>query len=389
MAVDIRRHVASLRFKEEFLSLFLANIPILKVNTIPTACVALRGMNLELWYNEEFFESKSEKEIHGILKHEILHIVFGHLGSLGKTFANQKLANIAMDLQINQFVETYDISLPMPHLSINNPEFAFLKDYPKAGSNVYYDMIMQYAKENPGWSEGLESEYDVTYVDKDGNPAKVGSDGTIGGISKEVIENYLKAKVSQVAKSCGKLPNYVEESSFWKPVPTKIDWKRQLKNAIETKESEERRSLRTRRHKMLFKKFPMSNGSIPKKKASILFAPDESGSINSEELGRAFNEMHIMHQKGFDITVAHWDTQIHHVEKYAGKYQNMGRHASGGTCPNSMLEYFKKEGFSTAVVVTDGYFDLSPIVMNTRRVIWVMLPGYTNPGLPGTVIHMD
>lgn len=389
MAVDIRKHVASLRFKEEFLSLFLSSVPILKTDKIETACIALRGMNLEFWYNESFFESKTDKEIHGVLKHEILHIVFGHLGALGKTFANQKLANVAMDLQINQFVETSDISLPKPHLSIHNPEFSFLKNSPKAGSSFYYEKIMQHAKDNPGWAEGTGPEYDVIYVDQDGNPAKVESDGSINGISKDVIEDYIKAKVSQTAKACGSLPNYVQESDFWKPVPTKIDWKKKLRNAIETKESEERKSLRTRRHKMLHKKFPQSKGSIPKKKASILFAPDESGSISTNELSRAFNEMHTMHKKGFDITIAHWDTEIHKVEEYNGKYNAVKRHASGGTCPIATLKYFKKEGFSTAVIVTDGCFNLSSEVMNTRRVIWVILPGYQNPGLPGTVIHMD
>lgn len=389
MAVDIRKHVASLRFKEEFLSLFLSNVPILKSDKIPTACIALRGMNLELWYNEEFFENMSTKQIHGVLKHEVLHIVFGHLGAFGKAFTNQKLANVAMDLQINQFVETNEIELPKPYLSINNPEFHFLKNHPKAGSSVYYDMIMQHAKDNPGWAEGIDSEYDVKYVDQDGNPAKPDSDGNLNGVSQEVIEDYLKAKVSQTTKNCGSLPNYVQESDFWKPVATKIDWKRQLRSAIETKESEDRRTLRTRRHKILFKKFPLSKGSIPKKKASILFAPDESGSISTEELSRAFNEMHTMYKKGFDVTVAHWDTDVHHVEEYTGKYNSMKRHASGGTCPIATLKYFKKEGFSVAVIVTDGYFNLSTEVMNTRRVIWVMLPGYNNPGLPGTVIHMD
>jgi len=63
---------------------------------VPTAGVSKNGINYQLTINTEFWESISEDHRYGLLKHELLHIAFGHLTTFFK-FTNKKLANVAMD----------------------------------------------------------------------------------------------------------------------------------------------------------------------------------------------------------------------------------------------------------------------------------------------------
>jgi predicted metal-dependent peptidase len=63
---------------------------------VPTAGVSKNGINYQLAINPEFWEGLNEDQRLGILKHELLHIAFGHLTTFFK-FSDKRLANVAMD----------------------------------------------------------------------------------------------------------------------------------------------------------------------------------------------------------------------------------------------------------------------------------------------------
>lgn len=63
---------------------------------VPTAGVSKNGINYQLAINPEFWEGLGEDQRLGILKHELLHIAFGHLTTFFK-FSDKRMANVAMD----------------------------------------------------------------------------------------------------------------------------------------------------------------------------------------------------------------------------------------------------------------------------------------------------
>ena len=85
-----------LMLKEPYYGFFLILLNKLWYTKIPTAGVSKQGINYQLVINPTFWEELSEDHRLGLLKHELLHIAFGHLSSVFK-FSDRKLANIAMD----------------------------------------------------------------------------------------------------------------------------------------------------------------------------------------------------------------------------------------------------------------------------------------------------
>ena len=93
-----------LMLKEPFYGLFLIGLNKLWSKRVPTAGVCKHNINFQLMINEEFWESLSPEHHIGLLKHELLHIAFFHL-TIHNDFADPKLANVAMDLEINQYID--------------------------------------------------------------------------------------------------------------------------------------------------------------------------------------------------------------------------------------------------------------------------------------------
>lgn len=69
-----------------------------------TAAVVLdNANNIKLTVNPVFWQELSAIHKLGLLKHELLHLVFGHL-TLVKDFSNFQLFNIAADITVNQHI---------------------------------------------------------------------------------------------------------------------------------------------------------------------------------------------------------------------------------------------------------------------------------------------
>ena len=128
----------TLMFKEPFYGLFLIGINKKYRDDLPTAGVSKNGMGVQLAINPAFFDGLTEKQQMGLLKHEILHVGFGHLLIRDK-YDDQKLFNIAADLEINQYIATD--CLPEGGLTLDT--FPELNLPVKAGTKVYYDLLKQ------------------------------------------------------------------------------------------------------------------------------------------------------------------------------------------------------------------------------------------------------
>ncbi len=109
---------------------------ILWTEKIPTAAVRIMpNSTIEMVINPEFFYNLSDKQRVGLIKHELLHLMNDHISrSLG---LNPKIANVAMDTAINQFIPT--IFLPPGALLDNNQKIELP---PLENFEVYYNLLM-------------------------------------------------------------------------------------------------------------------------------------------------------------------------------------------------------------------------------------------------------
>lgn len=74
---------------------------------LPTAGVTFQGHNMLFFYNEEFINKLTEKEVTFLILHELFHLVRSHC-QRAKTLEKHRVANIAMDMLINSdIVEVY------------------------------------------------------------------------------------------------------------------------------------------------------------------------------------------------------------------------------------------------------------------------------------------
>ena len=96
-----------LLIREPFYGLFLLNVQkeiVSKEHPIQTAGMGPNGINFTLYVNEHFWNNLDPKYHVGLLKHEMLHLIFGHCTNLYDV-DDQETMNQGMDCEINQYID--------------------------------------------------------------------------------------------------------------------------------------------------------------------------------------------------------------------------------------------------------------------------------------------
>ena len=383
IAEQLARTSKSLIFTEPFYGLFLVGLQKTFSDKIPTAGVSKSGIGVKLTINSEFFGNLSENHRKGLLKHELLHISFGHLIIRDK-YPDKKLFNIAADLEINQYIDAGDL----PEGGITMDSFPELKLDTRAGTDYYYEQLQQAQKD--GKSPSLDnllnqmdgsSQYDhSTWDDFDDLPE---ADKKL--IQKQV-EHQLKEIAEQTEKRSGNIPG--ELSGLIERLrhvePPKFDWRGYLKRFVGNSTVSYTKKLRRKYNK----RYTENPGLKIKFKNHILVGVDTSGSVNNDELKEFMSELTHMHKTGHKITVAQCDTQINSIEEFNPKrdWEIKGR---GGTDFQPVIDHFNDHGRYTALIyLTDG--EASSPEDCPKNTLWVLSSISTmNDELPGRVIKLN
>ena len=149
---------------------------------LPTAGVCKNGINFQLMINEKFWTDLSEEHRLGLLKHELLHIAFQHLTTF-TMFSDKKMANIAMDMEINQYIDGHWI----PEGGIDINDYDDLNLDRKAGSRYYYDKLKQAQQDKKNTGSSGDGNMDKLLDAMEQNQGKVTiGPGSGGDGDKEV-----------------------------------------------------------------------------------------------------------------------------------------------------------------------------------------------------------
>lgn len=328
----------------------------------PTA--ATDGRNL--YYNTQFFNALTNKEIEFVIAHEILHCIFDHI--IRREDRNPMLYNIACDYIVNNTLVRDRIGDPVKLVQI-------YQDWKYEGwtSEEVYDELFKKAEENgeqflKQLGELLDEHIDWEKDPKDGNGKSDGEEGEGKGrpkytkeelkkIRDEIKENMISA--AQTA-GAGNVPGEVARIIKELTEP-KMNWREILQQQIQS----------TIRNDYTFSR-PSRKGwhtgaILPgmnfDQQIDIAIALDMSGSIGDPQAKVFLSEIKgIMDQyKDYNIKLWCFDTKVYNEADYSAdggedilSYELMG---GGGTEFMCNWDYMKENDYvpKKLIMFTDGY----------------------------------
>jgi len=379
-----------LMLKEPYYGFFLIMLNKLwDSKKVPTAGVSKNGINYQLAINPEFWESLSEEHRLGLLKHELLHIAFGHLTTFFK-FTDKRLANVAMDMEINQYIDKD--YLPEGGIDIDKYEDLYLDR--KAGARYYYDKLKKLQDEkNKNGTCGNEPMDQLLEDIENGNTPDHSTWEEFEDITEaeqKLIDKQLQKVLSdakeQTIKKRGNIPGEIEGVIIVEEiVPPKFDWRGFIRRFTGTSTKVFTKKIRRKENR----RFAANPGLKIKMRQHMLLGIDTSGSVSDTELKEFMSEIHHIYKCGVDITIIQCDTRIRSIEPYKGKFE-MQVYGRGGTEFDPVLEYFNENlrKYTSLVYFTDGEWHTS--VKPKGNVLWVLSERSSmNDGLPGKVIKLE
>ena len=338
---------------------------------LPTA--AVDGRNL--YYNTQFFNAMDNKEIEFVVAHEILHMVFDHLGRRGDR--NPMLYNIAADYKVNNLLVRDRIG-KKPSIVDCFQDFKYdadtseeiydklFEDAKKAGQELQ-DLLDELDKEGEMLDEHLDAEGDgdgedgEETTDKNGNkvskkPAKYSKD-ELSKIRDEIKENMLSAAQ---AAGAGNTPAGVERLIKELTEP-KMNWRELLRQQIQSTIRSDYTFMRPSR------KGWHTGAVLPgmnfAETIDICIALDMSGSIGNAQAADFLGEVKgIMDEyKDYKIKIWCFDTDVYNEDDFSAddarditEYEIKG---GGGTDFMANWRYMHEQGITPKkfIMFTDGY----------------------------------
>jgi predicted metal-dependent peptidase len=420
-----------LMLKEPYYGFFLIMLnKIWDSKRVPTAGVSKNGINYQLAINPSFWESLNDNHRLGLLKHELLHIAFGHLTTFFK-FTDKKLANVAMDMEINQYIDKYwlpggdytkeefdtlkaSIMSELENAKQNNateeelqiiasklpPRGIMIEDYEelnldlKAGSRYYYDKLkqLQDKKDQEGSSGSSAMDQLLDDIANGDVPDHSTWDEfeNITEAEQKLIDKQLQKVLSdakeQTVKKRGTVPGEIEGVIIIEEiVPPKFDWRGFIRRFTGVSTKVFTKKIRRKENR----RFEANPGLKVKMRQHMLLAIDTSGSVSDDELKEFMSEIYHIYKCGVDITIVQCDTRIRSIEPYKGKFE-MAVQGRGGTEFDPVLEYFNEnqKKYTSLVYFTDG--ECWTHVKPKGNVLWVISErSQMNNDLPGKVIKLE
>ncbi len=403
-AFNLQPHLVGMMLEEPFYAKMLRILTKNKTRQIPTAGVISKEGDLIMYWNDRFMAALEGKHVRGVLKHEMLHLVFEHTTT--RKYEPHKVWNYATDLAINSHLmdelPSFGLfpgraSRPLSDEQKQKMGADSVKRYEAVSAKIesfpvgqpaewYFAQLMEddevknaIDNEDEGGKSLAEAlrdgdvkfDDDGNLVDADGNPVDiVPGTGTLDdhdgwGDMNEEDREYIKAKVKQAANDAAK---ECDSKGSWGSVPAEL--RRQIKAALVNEVPWQkildrfcgysRRANRTtsysRIHSTLGRLVPGAKRGYTSSVATYI---DQSGSVSDRELELCFGELKSL-AKNTEFTCYHFDTEIDEKSKAVwkrSKTPGVDRTRCGGTCFKAPTEHAAKHKreFDGYIILTDGY----------------------------------
>ena len=338
----------------------------LKVQHCDDWCPTAATDGKHLFYNTQFFNALSNKEIEFVIAHEILHCVFDHI--IRREDRDPQIYNIACDYIVNNTLVRDGIGEPVKMIQI-------FQDFKYDGwmSEEVYDDIYQKAKENgqkflEQMGELLDEHIDWEKEEGAGAGKGKNKDKKDGGsrpvyskAEMEQIKNEIKEGMLQSAQAAGNenLPEAIQRiiNQFTEP---KMNWRELLQQQIQSVIKNDYTWARPSRKG--FGTGVILPGTNYEETIDLCIAIDTSGSIMNEQVKDFLSEVQgIMEQyKDYKIKIWCFDTEIHNEQDFSANDYGLEQYSiegGGGTDFDANWEYMKENDIvpKKFIMFTDGY----------------------------------
>jgi predicted metal-dependent peptidase len=314
---------------------------------LPTAATDGR----HIFFNREFFEPLTVKQVEFVIAHEILHAVFDHMGR--NEGRDRQIFNIAADYCVNGQLTRDRIGEVPPEIKIfHDPKY-----YGWSAEQVYDEIYNKYDEEQLKALGQLLDEH-VDWGDQDGS----GNKPSYSKDELKKIRDEMREAVMQAAQAAGagNVPASIARMIKELTEP-KMNWREMLRQQIQSTIKNDYTFMRPNR-----KGWHMSAilpGTNYDETIDICVAIDMSGSIGDEQAKDFLGEIKgIMQEyKDFKIKVWCFDTSVYNEADFDGysmddfdEYEPMG---GGGTDFDCNYEYMKEHNINPKkfIMFTDGY----------------------------------
>lgn len=396
MTVQNKQYELSTITKEIVISQPFYGLLLLNINKLFTNCgtarAVLRGINYSLEFDPTFWDTLTNKHKEGLLLHEILHIAHFHLTEYGH-LTDGKIANIAMDIEINQKIHAE--LLPPGGCTLD--KFLDQGLLPNEGTNMYYKKLKEACENDPALDKALHGEpgsgqqlpgsgEPITLPDHDWKTIEEASESIKQLLTKQTV-SMIDSVVKEVTKQRGVVPHDIVEllERLSKLEPPKFNWKAYLRRFVGyscktfVKKTKRKQS----------KRFIHDHGLRVDSLSRIFWVIDSSASVSDAEIKEIINEMHHANKCGHEIVMTFADTSMQTPFKF-NPAMEIKMEKRGGTDFNEAVDYYikHKSKFSAMVYLTDGE---APAPKNTpKNTLWV-LTSISQPcdHLPGRIIKLN
>ena len=329
---------------------------------------AVDGRNL--YYNTQFFNAMNNKEIEFVVAHEILHMVFDHIGR--REDRNPMIYNISADYIVNNTLVRDRIGT-IPSIVQCYQDFK----YEGWTSEEVYDDVYEEAKKNgeeylKQLGEMLDEHLDMEDGDEGSSDGDMGEDGNGNATSgskptyskeeEKQIKDEIKENMISAAQSAGagNVPGAVARMIKELTEP-KMNWREIIRQSVQSTIRSDYTFSRPSR------KGQMSGAVLPsmdfQDTIDIACCIDMSGSIGEVQGKDFLGEVQGIMEEFPDYNIKVWcfDTDVYNEEDFAandGKdlldYELMG---GGGTDFMANWTYMKEQDYvpKKLIMFTDGY----------------------------------
>lgn len=366
---NLSTHLIDFLWNEPFYSRILRSLNKIETTEIPTAGVSVQDHELTLWWNREFLSGLSPMHIRGLLKHECLHLVFGHTSERKRE--PHLIWNYATDLAINSTIPENELPhgglIPGKQLILEESQkeemsleslasfekiSTLIASLPRNKTSEFYFEVLHKNEEMQKMVEEGMAIIGLGFDDHDGWDS-------IPDDEKEV----LKAKIKEIVKEAARESNERNwgsmsselKSQIMKMLSNEIKWESLLKRFCGFTNRDERRSSIRR----LNRKYPGVHPGYKKTyKPSIAVYIDESGSVSNKELQKFYSELDNLSNRT-EFFLYKFDTRVDEKSCFIWKKKKrpqVSRNLTGGTCFQCVTEHAikNKKKFDAYIVLTDG-----------------------------------
>lgn len=346
-----------LALRHPYLASALMRLPVREVDGLAW-CTTMATDGYHVFFNPNWIRRLSDEELGGVLAHELLHVVFGHIDRRGAR--EPRLWNIACDHAVNLILRTQGFTLPKD--ALEGTCFTGM-----SAEAIYSRLHQERALKSDGQKDGSSGAFDPAAGPPGGEDLVSPSDPRVAAVADRDAPDAqerreLRQRLGSEMKSQlrGNLAGYLF-TEIECGTGARIDW-RVLLRAWLTERVKTDWCLFPYAKKHLWRGLYLPSVGAPAP-GHMLFAIDTSGSMRDADLTYIGSEVsHLREQFPSRLTLVQCDAGIQKIDEYEAdddatlpsRMTFLGR---GGTNFRPVFELLNTshQDVSLVVFATDGF----------------------------------